>query len=130
MDVYLPFGYDKGSRRYPVVYVNAGSVAQRLGNMTNSLDNLIGKSIASVIVVYVHANPNPQISFREFTGNMKEQYSQMLAEEVVPFIDKKYRTLTNAASRAVQGTGISGYTTFYTAFKYPQLFIAYEYSSD
>ena len=59
---------------------------------------------------------------REFTGNMKEQYSQMLAEEVVPFIDKKYSTLTNAGSRAVQGTGISGYTTFYTAFKYPQLF--------
>jgi len=29
LDVYLPFGYDKGSRRYPVVYVNAGSVAQR-----------------------------------------------------------------------------------------------------
>ncbi|MEK7397646.1 MAG: PQQ-binding-like beta-propeller repeat protein, partial [Candidatus Poribacteria bacterium] len=42
-DIYLPSGYDKGEKRYPVAYIHLGKLAQAWGKIPNTLDNLIGK---------------------------------------------------------------------------------------
>ena len=45
VEVYLPPGYSESGERYPTVYVNYGQQAKDWGKMTNTLDNLIGKTI-------------------------------------------------------------------------------------
>ncbi len=118
LQIYLPAGYANSGKRYPVVYVNYGQQALRMGKMANSLDNLIGKTIEPVIAVFIHA-PN---SFTEFARAQRDKYAEMVAQELVPFIDAKYRTLARSEARAVMGGDEGGYAAFYVTFKYPGTF--------
>ena len=119
LDVYLPPGYENSSTRYPVLYVNYGQQAKDWGKMTNTLDNLIGKTISPVIAVFVHLS---QLGFNEVSGPQKEKYAQMMAEELVSFIDKQYRTLAHADSRAIMGGSSGGFISAMTAFLHPGVF--------
>ncbi|MCG8608700.1 hypothetical protein MJD09_27400, partial [bacterium] len=120
LDIYLPAGYDDSSARYPVAYMHWGNLAQSWGRSQNTLDNIIGKSVTPVIVVFI-----PQLQEKrgqEYTGGLKDQYSQMLAEELVPFIDAKYRTLASSEARANIGAWTAGYIAFYSTLKHPGVF--------
>ncbi len=115
VEVYLPPGYATSKARYPVVYVNYGKMAVRAAKMTNTLDNLTGNKIQPMIAVFIDA-PN---SFQEYARAGRDNYAKMVVEELVPFIDGKYRTQANADSRAFMGGDEGGYAAIYTAFKYP-----------
>ncbi|MCG8608701.1 PQQ-binding-like beta-propeller repeat protein [bacterium] len=119
VEVYLPPGYDNGNSRYPVVYVNYGQQAKDWGMMTNTLNNLIGKTVTPTIAVFVHLS---SLGFNEVAGPPKEKYAQMMAEELVPFIDRKYRTQANAGSRAIMGGSSGGFNAVLTAFRHPGVF--------
>lgn len=116
--IYLPHGYANSDKRYPVVYVNYGPQALRFGLMANTLDNLIGKTIAPVIAVFIDS-PN---SFNEYARTQRDEYAQLVAKELVPFIDAKYRTIAQPQARAIMGGDEGGYAAFYATFKYPGTF--------
>lgn len=120
VDIFLPAGYEKSEKRYPTAYVHWGELAITWGNMPNSLDNLIGKSIEPIIVVFIRQLPDSR--GEEFTGGLKEKYAQMLAEELVPFIDANYRTIASAEARANIGMGFAGFAALYSTFKHPGVF--------
>ena len=119
LDVYLPAGYENSEKRYPVVYILSGGLAISMGQMANTLDNLTGNEIEPVITVFIAQSQKRQ---DEFGGDLVDQYAQMLAEEVVPLIDKTYRTIPMPEARLSYGTASSGYMAFYAAFKHPGVF--------
>jgi enterochelin esterase family protein len=118
LQIYLPHGYANSGKRYPLVYVNYGQAALRMGKMANTLDNLIGKTIEPVIAVFIHS-PN---SFTEYARTHRDQYAELVAQELVPFIDAKYRTLAKPEARAIMGGDEGGYAALYATFKYPGIF--------
>ncbi len=108
LSIYLPRGYAESSdARYPVAYVYGGTVAQQAGRMGSTLDNLIGESIAPLIVAFVDA-PMPPFQMA--------QYGEVLANEVVPFVDETYRTRAERDARASVGAGFPGYGAMFAAF--------------
>ena len=112
--VYLPAGYDTGVDRYPTIYLHAGSDALERGEWTNSLDNLIQKTVAPVIVVFIDIG----------VGDIfipRDEYGEVWAKEIVPFIDSTYRTNPVADARANAGGGDGAYDALYCAFRYPEL---------
>jgi enterochelin esterase-like enzyme len=115
--VYLPPGYDESGDAYPALYVHYGQMAQDMGKLHVSLDNLIGKSVAPVIAVFVHMNPEAR--FREVSS---EPYLKMMAEELVPHIDSRYRTKAEASARALSGGASGGYASVLGAITYPGVF--------
>ncbi len=119
VDVYLPAGYDADAdRRYPVAYVHGGGTAISMGSWPRTLDNLVGRSVAPMLVAFVHAK-DPQAEFLWF---QKDVYASAVAEQIVPAIDERYRTLAEPESRASVGAGAAGYAALYATFKYPGLF--------
>jgi enterochelin esterase-like enzyme/outer membrane protein assembly factor BamB len=120
LDIYLPAGYDDSAARYPVAYVHWGNLAQSWGKTQNTLDNSIGSSVAPVIVVFISQLQEKR--GQEYTGGLKDQYSQMLAEELIPFIDENYRTVASPEARANIGAWTAGYIAFYSTLKHPGLF--------
>lgn len=121
MHVYLPPGYDKeSSRRYPVAYMIDGRRVQGIGKMNNTLDNLIGKSMEPIIMVYCY----PTIGgwYLEYVGDKRDDFFNMLQDELVPQIDKTYRTIATAGSRAAIGADDAGFMALYAATKAPDLF--------
>lgn len=119
IDVYLPVGYDTGERRYPVAYVHEGQSAQEQGRLPASLDNLAGAGVTPMIAVFIHQLP-PGRSDEFF--DKKDAYADILAEELVPMIDTRYRTQANAAARASIGQGFAGFGALYVGFRHPEVF--------
>lgn len=107
--VYLPAGYEEGSQRYPVVYLHGGVPARKRGQVPSSLDNLIGRGVAPVIVVFVDAMPVRSPS----------DYADLWRRELVPHIDRSYRTIASPEARANVGAGFSGYNALWCALKEP-----------
>jgi enterochelin esterase-like enzyme len=119
-DVYLPPGYDSSSTRYPVVYIFDGSLAQTEGLVANTLDNVLGNTVQPLIAVFL----------TELKTNLPEDQqseetkvsTQILVQEVIPFVDSNYRTIPQAKSRALMGPLFDGYSAFFAAMQYPNTF--------
>ena len=116
--VYLPFAYESGETRYPLLVVHGLDWLDK-GLLGNTLDNLIGKSVAPVVVAVVAPR---QEWWREAGGTGTIEYAHMLATELVPYLQGKYRLKNKPTSRAVMGNEGFGLTSAYVSLKYPEVF--------
>ena len=108
------YGRDPDAR-YPVLVVNHGDNLLRGGLMQNSLDNLVGTSVAPLIAVFV-----PRTSPPEYGGPSADDYTRFLVEELLPHIDRHY--LTDPDHRAIMGPGSAGVAAVFAAFSRPDVF--------
>jgi len=125
--VYTPLGYEN-LQQLPVLYVLDGNdfVDERMGAMPTILDNLIAdKRIEPIIAVFINARDpnNPQFNRREeeFLAHPIE-YAQFIADELVPLIDRTYRTNAQADARVIAGVSYGGLSSSFIAASRPNVF--------
>ena len=116
VQVYLPPGYDEDEARHGLLIVHTGDQALTHGLMDRTLDNLIGKTVAPLVVAFV-----PQVQFGEGNSEIAE-YSTALAEELVPLLEASYRTFGRPQARGVMGAGEGAVISLYVVFEHPGLF--------
>ncbi|WP_424537162.1 alpha/beta hydrolase [Sphaerisporangium viridialbum] len=133
--VYVPPGYDDDpGRRYPSVYVIQGYTGHLAmwGNRTpfrrpfpETADQVFARGEAPpVIVVYVDAwtgYGGSQFVDSPGTG----RYHSYLCEEIVPWVDARYRTLADRDHRAITGKSSGGFGAMITPMLRPDLFGAF-----
>ncbi len=115
LQVYLPPGYEKSGDRYPLLIVH-GTDALTQGKMANSLDNLVGNTVAPLVVAFVPIN-----HYAEY-GSRAPQYTAAVAEELIPLLESSFRTLARPEDRGVMGASNGARFSVYSAFKHPGLF--------
>jgi pimeloyl-ACP methyl ester carboxylesterase len=130
--VYLPPGYDdEPERRYPAVYVIQGFASQvdmwrnrrafRL-NVPELVDRLFAAGeVPGCMVVFADcwtALGGSQYLDSPGTG----RYHTYLCEDVVPWVDARYRTLAHRDHRAIMGHSSGGYGAMVTPMLRPDLF--------
>ncbi|MEM9553282.1 MAG: PQQ-binding-like beta-propeller repeat protein [Acidobacteriota bacterium] len=117
LQIYLPPGYAEGADLYPLLVVNDAGQAISNGKMDRSLDNLIGDTVAPMIVAFVPANRS------ELGGLKTADYTRAQVEELIPLLDKSFRTDARRESRAVLGQGSygsgAGFAAMYLALRHP-----------
>jgi len=130
--VYLPPGYDDDpGRRYPSVYVIQGFTGQvqmwwnRSAFRTpypEAVDDLFSSGAAPpCVVVYVDAWTSYGGSqYVDSVGTGR--YHTYLCEDVVDFVDARYRTLADPAHRGIQGKSSGGFGAMITPMLRPDLF--------
>jgi S-formylglutathione hydrolase FrmB len=130
--VYLPPGYDDDpERRYPAVYViqgYTGNVAMwrnrspyRLPFPEAADAVFAGGDAPPAIVVYVDAwGKYGGSQFVDSPGTGR--YHSYLCDEVVPWVDARYRTQADAAHRAIMGKSSGGFGAMITPMLRPDLF--------
>jgi hypothetical protein len=129
--VYVPPGYDDAAERYPTVYVLQGYTGYLTmwRNRTafrptfpERADALFATGQAPpCIVVYVDAwTAYGGSQFVDSAGTGR--YHTYLCDEVVPFVDRRYRTLAEAAHRGLQGKSSGGFGAMVTPMLRPDLF--------
>jgi len=132
--VHLPDGYaDGGSTRYPVLYMPDGGMHEDLPHVAKTVDSLVALGrIRPVIIVGI---PNTQRR-RDLTGptRFKEDsaiapkvggsnaFRRFIAEELIPEVDRRYRT---TPERAIIGESLAGLFIVETFLLTPQLFDHY-----
>lgn len=130
--VYLPPGYDnEPERRYPSVYVIQGyggfvtSWANRSAYRPpypEAVDDLFAAGeVPPCIVVYVDAwTAYGGSQFVDSPGTGR--YHTYLCDELVPYVDDRYRTLDDPAHRGIQGKSSGGFGAMVTPMLRPDLF--------
>ena len=121
LSIYVPANYASSKDKYPVVYLYDGAMAQKQGLLPNILDNLIGNEIQPLIAVMIDEMKTGEKPLEDQSEDIKVR-SEMLAKEIVAWIDSNFRTLTDSKSRAVMGPGGESITAFYTAFHHHDTF--------
>ncbi len=121
--VYLPPAYEtEPAQRYASVYWLHGlNGDQRAGvAFVEQLNAAIraGKAPA-MIVVLVNGMRD---SFYNDSRDGKWPIESVIVKELIPHIDKTYRTITRREMRAVEGYSMGGYGAAHLGFKYPELF--------
>ena len=130
--VYLPPGYDdEPGRRYPAVYVIQGYTGHLAMWRNRSVyrqpfpetaDAVFANGAAPpAIVVYVDAwtaYGGSQFVDSHGTG----RYHSYLCDEVVPWVDERYRTMPAAGHRAIMGKSSGGFGAMITPMLRPDLF--------
>lgn len=138
LTVYTPYGYEKNTKtKYPVLYLLHGAGGDEeawlsMGRAAQILDNLIAKGLAKpMIVVMPNGNPNQQaaqtfgLPTTEYDWRdpaNRNLYVQSLVEEIVPFIEKNYRTVAKKSHRAIAGLSMGGGHTISASGMYPDMF--------
>jgi len=127
--VYTPPGYDDDlSRRYPVLYLQHGGGEDETGWPTQGktdfiLDNLIaeGKATPMLIVMDRGYAVDPtkrrtEVKPGDFRAAMaNNDFPTVLVKDVIPTIDKMFRTISDRDHRAMAGLSMGGFQTFQTS---------------
>ncbi len=119
LHVYTPPGYDQSRKDLPVMYLLHGSgdndaTWSALGRANVILDNLIAaKKAKHMIVVMTDGHPYvspPGVSATNVAerGRNTKSYERDLIEDVMPFVEKNYRTIKKRESRAIIGLSMGG----------------------
>jgi enterochelin esterase-like enzyme len=128
MHVYTPPGYEKDGKAYPVLYLVHGAGDSdhswaTVGRANNILDNLIAAGKAKPMIVVM---PNGHTPDRPNAGptNMLQNtdFRDDFIKVVIPYIDSHYRTIPNAAHRAMAGLSMGGGHTIQNGLTHPELF--------
>jgi predicted alpha/beta superfamily hydrolase len=133
--LYLPPNYENSDEKYPVIYMHD---AQNLfddatsfvgeWDVDGTLNTLYEKTGKGFIVVAVENGGEKRIE--EYTPYKNEKYGggkgdiyiDFLANELKPYIDKNYKTLTTPENTALIGSSLGGLISFYGGLKYPEVF--------
>jgi hypothetical protein len=129
--VYLPPGYDDSEQRYPSIYVIQGYTGQvaMWANRTafrptfpETADALFATGdVPPAVLVFVDAwTAYGGSQFVDSPGTGR--YHSYLCQEVVPFVDERYRTLADRAHRAITGKSSGGFGAMITPMLRPDLF--------
>ncbi len=119
--VYLPPGYDGSKLSYPVAYFQDGSDYINFAKARTILDNLIIANVISPVIGVFIVPPTEPKRNRTTEYGASKSYETFFTTELIPFIDKKYRTDQKAASRLAIGASYGGLISLYIAFNNPTL---------
>ncbi|MCJ8321236.1 MAG: alpha/beta hydrolase-fold protein [Colwellia sp.] len=138
--VYLPQGYQQAADhiRYPVIYTLDGwALSQTVSGVVNHLGNTA--SMPKAIVVAINSEnefeygpklytsksgwgEDPAVELDGFSGGQADLYLNFLQQELIPYIDNKYRT---NHFRILIGMSPTATFALHTFWKSPKLFDAH-----
>jgi len=126
--IYLPADYETSQRSYPVLYLLHGSGDDQSGWIQfGEVKNIADKSIregkcTAMIIVMPDGNSGQRGYFNSPKGDWN--YEDFFFQELIPYVEKTYRTRTDKRYRAIAGLSMGGGGSFIYALHHPELFSA------
>jgi len=136
--VYTPPGYEEQpSRQFPVLYLHDGQnlfdgatsfIPGQDWHVGQTADHCIGAGKVEPLIIVGMYNTKARI--REYTpthvprlgGGRADRYAKFLLDEVQPFIDREYRTLSGSQHTGVGGSSLGGLVSLYLGLKHSRIF--------
>ena len=126
--VYTPPGYDENiDKKYPVLYLQHGAGEDETGwsaqgKMDFIMDNLIAEKKATPMIVVMDrgyaTDPTKPLNVtatppgpRNMSSNV---FPEVLLKEIIPMVEKSFRTIPDRDHRAMAGLSMGGFQTFQT----------------
>lgn len=124
--VYTPPSYEKElEKRYPVLYLQHGGGESEVGwiwqgKVNYIMDNLLAEEKCKEMIIVM----NNGYAFKSDGTSHPSAGStdEVIVKDCIPFIDRKYRTMTNREFRAMAGLSMGGIQSNITVMKNLDLF--------
>jgi enterochelin esterase-like enzyme len=130
--LYLPPGYGRDDRRYPVIYLMHGGGDgknqdwYRFGNANRVFDELIESGeVPPFIAVTPDGLRDESNAFNTYYMNDADGrylWQDMFVKEFVPYVEKTFPVMSGKKSRGILGLSMGGYAAMAFSMKYPDLF--------
>jgi hypothetical protein len=127
--VYLPADYDASSPlRYPVIYFlpNPFEPDYRFDFDHNDAQNLFDRAIAAGVInkfILVTADmKTPLGTSWNANSSVTGNWEDFMIQELVPYIDSNFKTLSSRDSRGIAGIFIGGYGAIRFGMRHPDVF--------
>lgn len=119
-NVYLPKSYTRTqARRFPVVYMlngfNGSNIEWESRDIDTVLDRLLPAGEEAVVVF-------PDGDSGWYVDTSAGNFRSMIVDEIVPMVDRVYRTIPDREHRGVSGVSMGGQGAFTLALKNPSVF--------
>ncbi|MHA7129181.1 alpha/beta hydrolase [Algoriphagus namhaensis] len=123
--VTTPEGYQEQNKKYPVLYLlHGGSGAFDDWHRKVTEPNLLAKMANAYDLIIVTPGVGPSSYYFDSPLLDSVQYATYMTDELIPFVDQHYRTLSQRESRAIAGLSMGGHGAITLSAKNPHLFIA------
>ncbi len=128
--VYTPPGYEKGKTKYPVLYLQHGwgedeTAWSNQGRANLIMDNMIAENkIKPFIIVMTYGMTN-EIKFGGLRDFKVDAFQTVLVDELIPYVDANFRTISDQAHRAMAGLSMGGMETKMITLNKPDVFSYY-----
>jgi predicted alpha/beta superfamily hydrolase len=133
---WLPPSYGRTpAKRYPVIYLQDGQnlfdrATTAFGTewrVDEAMDSLSSAGYPECIVIGIESGANRTVEYMpypsaRFPDAHGEDYAKFVTEELVPWVDRKYRTMPDAGNRVIAGSSLGGLISLYVACSRPGLF--------
>jgi enterochelin esterase-like enzyme len=123
--VYTPPGYMNGKAKYPVLYLVHGAGDSddswtSVGRANYILDNLVAAGKAKPMIVVMPFGHTPDRPGADMINNI--DFGNDLINDLIPFVDKSFRTINTPDMRAMAGLSMGGAHTIRYGLTRPELF--------
>ena len=129
--IYTPPGYGKNTKkRYPVLYLQHGwgedeNAWSNQGHANLIMDNMIAEGkIKPFIIVMTYGMTN-DVKFGGIRSFDIKPFQTVLIEELIPYVDANFHTLSNQSNRAMAGLSMGGMETHTITLARPDVFSYY-----
>lgn len=127
--IYLPQGYERDQEKYPVLYLLDGEwhFIHTSGIVQFLASPRIEKAPKMLVVAVVNTSrgrdfsPSTWPGYKTYTGGA-DNFIRFLYNDLIPFIDKNYRT---QSTKILAGHSLAGTFTLYAFLTQPEIFDAY-----
>jgi S-formylglutathione hydrolase FrmB len=132
--VWTPPGYENGKQRYPVIYRIQGFVGQvdmwanrhAFGPTGVEAGDAAFSDASAPPAILVYVDAWTSLGGSQFLDSPATgRYHTYLCDEVVPWVDRTFRTLAAREHRAITGHSSGGYGAMVTSMLRPDLFSAF-----
>ena len=118
--VYLPAEYDShGTSTYPVIYLLHGSAGDENSwdFIYPKIDSLISNEIIPALICI-----SPSSGTSWWVDTAADKFESAFIQNLIPEIDKKFRTIKDRSGRGIAGFSMGGYGALRYSLQYPEYF--------
>ena len=123
----LPPGYGSSRRRYPVVYALHGLPAGTLGYRSVPVARMAATAAAHPVIVVAPQGASaahPDDEWHDWGSG--RNWETAISSELVSYVDRHWRTIPDARSRAIIGMSAGGYGAAMIGLHHPETFSVVE----
>lgn len=125
--IYLPADYNTTTKSYPVVYFlhNFFWDNERMfedGKITTLIDRAVAEGVIKEFIFVVPDFRTATTGSLYDNSPVNGRWLDHMTKEIIPFIDKNFRTIPRADARAITGEFMGGRGALRLAMTYPDLF--------
>lgn len=123
--IVLPASYKTGAKNYPVVYLLHGGFGHFDDWIRKTPDTTLIPSLADQYnLIFVMPEGEIFSYYLNSETDKKSQFETYIVDEVIPAIDKDFRTVKSKTGRVITGLSMGGFGALYLSARHPQVFCA------